>query len=301
MSCLFISFRLKTMKIIIQSVLCLLFSIAHSQNSGDILFVAFNADGDKDFAVMAMKDIEANTVVYFTDSEPNALGNGNSDSEGVLKWNSGVSLINAGTVVVFTDVDNASNSNFSSSVGDLTVEDAGFNISSSGDVVYATYGNPVENTVSVWISAIQNSNGGTETNFNATGLSLSSNYVVIDNTASKDGGAYIGVRVGKSITEYQSLIVDEENWTTSTSDGESLLPFDENVFSFESLSFDRISKEDKIIISIKNGAIETNKGVLLGVHNVLGQFVLNRNIKAGVYFIKIEFNGRFINKKVVFD
>ena len=47
-----------------------------AQSTGDITFVGFNADGDDDFAVLVLKDLPANTLIYFTDNEPNVAGNG---------------------------------------------------------------------------------------------------------------------------------------------------------------------------------------------------------------------------------
>lgn len=41
-------------------------SSVFSQNSSDLLFTGFNADGDKDFSVLVMDDLEPNTLVCFT-------------------------------------------------------------------------------------------------------------------------------------------------------------------------------------------------------------------------------------------
>lgn len=277
----------------------LLFSsqITFSQSAGDILFIGFNADGDKDFAVVAMTDLAANTIIYFTDNEPNAQGTGNSNSEGVLKWDTGNTVITAGTVVVFTDVISDGNESFGSSIGTLTDVDSGFNISASGDVVYATYGNPAENAVTTWIAAIQNSDDSTELNFAVTQLSTSSNYVIIDSTASKDGGEYSGVRTGKTLEEYISLIVDDANWTTETSTGENILPFDTTSFSFPTLSFDQ-AVSDEINVVVKNNKIVANKGVVLKVLNILGQQIQNENLSNGVFLVLVKYNNKYKSFKL---
>lgn len=285
------------MKKIIQLLVFVSSVFVHAQSAGDILFTGFNADGDKDFSIVALKDLNANTIIYFTDSEPNAAGNGNSDSEGVLKWDTGASVINAGTVIVFTDVDSASNLNFGSSVGVLTVVDAGFNIATSGDVVYATYGDPSTNSVTKWIAGIQNNDDGLEANFSATGLSVTSNYVVIDNTASKDGGEYTGTRTGKTVEEYKSLIVDEENWTTMTDNTSTLLPFDDTPFSITTLSVANISKE-KIQFTNISGILNTSRGHVIKIINMLGQEVKNSQLQSGFYFVFVNIDGNVVKYKI---
>lgn len=274
--------------------------IAFSQAAGDILFVGFNADGDKDFAIVAMKDLPANTEIYFTDNEPNADGNGNSNSEGTLKWVTGASVVSVGTVVTFTDVDSGANTGFGVSVGTLTYPDAGFSISGSGDAIYATYGNPSENEVTTWIAGLQNKIG-TETNFAKTGLSLTENYVVIDDTASKDGGQFKpSLRSGETTAAaYSALIVNEANWVTSTTDGESFLPFDTTPFSFSTLSFDEL-EDEAIKISIVNNKVTSSKGSVLKILNILGQEVANDNISKGIYLVLVQVDGKFETFKMMF-
>lgn len=265
--------------------------ISFAQSSGDVLFIGFNADGDKDFSIITMVDISPNTTIYFTDNGPNLVGDGNMGSEGVLQWNTGGVLIPVGTVVVFTDVDSSSNIGFGCSVGELIVVDAGFNISSSGDVIYATYGNPVEAKVTKWISGIQNSNTGLESNFESTGLSVSSNYIVIDDTGSKDGGEYVGEKVDKTKEEFMSLIVDEANWTTSTTDGESMIPFNQTGFIFQSLSTKRNFK-DIIQLKFEQNKFIVNKGNIIDVVDCFGRKIGNNNLPLGIYFIQVQYNNR---------
>lgn len=215
---------------------------------------------------------------------PNVAGAGNSGSEGVLEWCTGNSVIAMGSVVVFRDVDNGDNVGFESSMGVLTVVDTGFNISASGDAIYACYGDPVVNSVTEWICGLQNSNNEVEANFNATNLNVDENYVIINNTASKDGGQYSGVREGKAIEEYRLLILDEENWSTSTTDGESILPFNSAMFLEGSLGVEQVSKND-IHVKFPDGKVIFNRGKLFGIYNILGQKHVNENLKKGLYFV----------------
>lgn len=274
-----------------------------SQSSGDILFIGFNANGDKDFSIVAMKDLPTNTIIYFTDNGPNSTGNGKigGTSEGVLKWNTGTSVISSGTVVTFTDIDQVGNANFGSSLGILTYPDAGFNISAAdGDVIYATYGSPIDNTVTTWIAGLQNNNEGTEANFSQTGLSTTSNYVVIDNTASKDGGQFkVSLRSGQTSTAaYSALIVDEANWDTHTTDGESFLPFDTTPFTFSTLSVQKLEFED-VKISILDNKITSSKGTILKILNTLGQEIPNDNIAKGIYLVLVQLDGKLETFKIM--
>lgn len=262
------------------------------------MFVGFNSDGDSDFSIVAMTDLSINTNIYFTDSEPNASGDGNLNSEGVLKWVTGDDVIETGTVIVFSDVDSSSNTNFSSSIGVLTVVDAGFNISSDGDAIYATYGDPSMNSVSRWISGIQNNDNGLDLNFSSTSLSVLSNYVVIDNTVSKDGGVYSGVKEDKTIEEFKSLIVNEEHWTTHTTEGESFIPFNTDSFNFSIFLSTKDIRISEIILSIESGKISVSNGSVVKVFNVLGQEINNEGLSSGVYFVFVEIDKRIQKYKI---
>ena len=50
---------------------CLIFTFTlflkiNAQSPGDIAFIAFNADGDDDFAIVALADLAANSTIYIT-------------------------------------------------------------------------------------------------------------------------------------------------------------------------------------------------------------------------------------------
>jgi hypothetical protein len=69
--------------------------INFSQSIGDIAFIAFNTDGDKDFSIVALADIAASTTIYFTDDETTGIGSPSSlaGSEGSITWNTGRNII----------------------------------------------------------------------------------------------------------------------------------------------------------------------------------------------------------------
>ncbi|MDO6736717.1 hypothetical protein [Wenyingzhuangia sp. 2_MG-2023] len=285
------------MKKIIQGVfLCATVSL-FGQNQGDIAFIGFNADGDKDFAIVTLAELPANTIIYFTDAEPNSDGTGlDSTSEGVLDWNVGASVVDAGTVVVFTDIE----ASLTASVGTIvdSSDDLGFNISASGDNIFATLGNPATGNVTKWLAGIENRNTGQGTNFAITGLNTTSTYVVIGDTASKDGGKYTGVRTANTVAGYRTLIANEINWTTSTGEGETILPFDTTDFEFLTLSNRENSSIEGLFLSVRNQSIVTNKGKVLTVHNVMGQQIQNQYLSRGLYIVLVKYENKTAYVKI---
>ncbi|MDO3694101.1 hypothetical protein QVZ41_04445 [Wenyingzhuangia sp. chi5] len=270
-----------------------------AQNQGDIAFVGYNADGDDDFAIVVLSDIPAGTTIYFTDSEPNSDGTGMiDDSEGVLTWVVGESTLAAGTVVTFTDTDNDTNPAFGASNGIISRSNAGFLLTASeGDNIFATLGNPATNEVTVWLAGFEYRQTGQGTNFSQTGLIVGDNYLVIDKTQSKDGGQYTGARTGKTISQYKTLINNEENWTTDTNDGELFIPFNSTVFELATLS-KPTSIIEGLILSVHNQQIITNHGEIISIRNMLGQQILNQNITQGIYLVTIKHNGNVVNYKL---
>ncbi|ANW97163.1 hypothetical protein AXE80_13090 [Wenyingzhuangia fucanilytica] len=260
-----------------------------AQSKGDIAFIGYNADGDDDFAIVALSDIPAGTTIYFTDSEPNVSGTGMiDDSEGVLTWVVGESILTAGTVVTFTDTDNDTNPAFGASNGTITRSNAGFLLTASeGDNIFATLGNPASDEVTVWLAGFEYRNTGQGTNFSQTGLTVGVNYLVINDTASKDGGQYTGVRTGKTISEYRDLINNEENWDTETEDGESVLPFNSTNFELVSL-FNSINTIPGLKLSVENKKITTNIGSIINVCDVLGKQVVNQDLPQGIYLVTVK-------------
>lgn len=215
--------------------------INFSQSIGDIAFIAFNTDGDKDFSIVALADIAASTTIYFTDDETTGIGSPSSlaGSEGSITWNTGRNIIKAGTIVVFTDIDSDQNPAFGSSTGTIT-RSGSFNLSQSKDGIIAFIGSDSSTPVT-YIAAIQIGNdnaflgpfdgdGITLTN---TGLIIGSSIIIADNSASPDGGKYnLGSRSNQvSFAAYYELIDTNSNWTTESDNGELSLGFSQEAFT----------------------------------------------------------------------
>lgn len=194
---------------------------------GDFAFIAYNVDGDDDFAIVLLKDV-TNRTVYFTDHEVDGMNPlDKSSSEGTLTWQTGLATIPAGTVVIFTDASVAGGV----SHGTVSEDDAGFNLAGGGDALLAFEGSDNCNPIS-YIAGLQNARDANSFG-NLTGTGLNNcTAITISNTVTDEGAKYTGVRnTASTFGAYLDSIKNIDNWTTSTSDGESLLPFDNTAFS----------------------------------------------------------------------
>jgi len=297
----------------------LLISISSlGQSTGDISFVAFNADGDDDFAIVALVDLAANTTIYFTDNEPNVAGNGLVDTnEGTIKWDSGAVIIEAGKVIVFTDTDSGSNPSFGVSIGFISYEQGSLNLSGLGDALYATIGNPSTDGVSVWLAGIQNKANNEGTNFSATGLTKGTTFIEFYSSGHPDGGEYTGSRTGKLIfSDYLNEIGNNTNWSIESSNGENILPINETIFEIAVASIGKNQIEGFAVYPnpVKNGSfriISSNSGVkLIHIYDMLGKKVLSKevrgnqnigveNLNTGIYILKVEEDGKLATRKLV--
>jgi hypothetical protein len=144
--------------ILLVSLMTLSTALGQVTNPGDIAFTAFNADGDDDFAIVALIDLPPNTIIYFTDNEPSSATTLADTNEGIIRWDTGVSIINSGTVVTFTDTDSGGNPNFGASLGTLEYESGTLNLAAEGDAIYAYVGSS-PTAITGWLAGIQNAVG----------------------------------------------------------------------------------------------------------------------------------------------
>ncbi|MEM9213054.1 MAG: ExeM/NucH family extracellular endonuclease [Cyanobacteria bacterium P01_F01_bin.150] len=116
-------------------------------NSGDIGFVAYNADGPS-FAFVALVEITANESIHFTDrgwlSDNSGFFNTTNDS--TLTWTSPTGGVTAGTVVTISG----------STASSGTIDSNLFSLSTSGDQILAYQGDV--DTPSTFLAAINNNN-----------------------------------------------------------------------------------------------------------------------------------------------
>lgn len=191
-------------------------SNAQAPTLGDLAFVGFNANGDDDFSLVALDNIIANSTIYIKDG-----------GTGRIIWDTGTSIIQAGTIITFTDVDAVSNPLLNTSIGSIT-KSGTFGWSASGEAIFVYLGTD-QDTPTVYITGMKNST--TAEDLTGTGLTSGTNFLLLDSSASPDGGAYTGSRNNKATySEYLSEIVNKTNWTSSTT-GEDFVPFSGELFS----------------------------------------------------------------------
>ena len=274
-------------------------NLCFTQTAGDIAFVAFNTDGDKDFAIVALADISSNSTIYITDDETTGVGSPSalSGSEGTITWSTGPNDIKAGTVVVFTDVDNSSNPNFDVTIGSIT-RTGSFGISGSKDGLIAFIGTDI-NTPTTYLTALQIGNdsstlgpfdgdGITLTN---TGLVIGSTIIVIDNVASPDGGKYTGSRSNQTnYSDYKALLADENsNWTTvsSSGDGETLLAYSQEAFTINTTNWTGATSSVWNLAGNWNNGIPTSSS-LVTIPNVATSPIISSSTEAQVGNLTID-------------
>jgi len=266
-----------------------LFLETNAQSVGSIGFIAFNADGDDDFAIVALADITASSTIYFTDNESDGIG-GITSGEGTLTWITGEKIIKAGTVIIFTDVDNDTNPNFGVSIGSLS-ETGGFNISpSSKDGIIAFLGTD-DKTPTSFIAAIQIGNDSSTLGpfdvdaitLTDTGLIIGTSIVVIDSSASPDGAKYAGSRSNKtSYSDYYTLLNDDViNWTNIVNgDGETLLPFSVEAFTINTTTWTgNNSSAWNLIGNWDNGIPSSSSSVI--IPDVINSPIISESVEVG--------------------
>lgn len=202
-----------------------IFSIKnYSQSAGDIAFIAFNADGNDEFAFVALADIPANTPIWFTDNEWDG-DSFNDLNEGEVQWSS-TSILTAGTIVVIQG-----NSGTLVS-GPGTTTGSGVNLGASNETLYALLSEPLATTMPSpgFLAGISNDDAGSGGTLTGTGLTSGTNFINFADDA--DGYKYTGAKSGQNnFSDYLTLIMNTSNWQIETSDGTLILPIDTTAFS----------------------------------------------------------------------
>ena len=181
-----------------------------SLTPGDIAIVAYNSDGNNDFAWVALVDIPAGEVINFTDSSWQDTGfrateHLNVTDGGPLIWSHN-SLVTAGTVI-----------KFSGSAWSIGTGVGGFlDLATAGDQIFAFQGSTTSPTFiygTQFASAINwlpsGSNSTNTSNF-PPGLSTTSP-VTASYIGNFDNGYYSGITTGTK-TEILNAIGNTANW-----------------------------------------------------------------------------------------
>ena len=215
------------MKKLLLSAYFTLFTIILSAQitTGDMAFIAFNADADDDFAMVTFVDIPANTTIYFTDSEWNGTAFGTDEND--FSWDSGDAIIPAGTVITFNTISATASVSF----GSITGTPGG--VSGSGEAIFAFLGT-APRTPTTFIAAVANSSSAYG---DLTGTGLTEGSTAITYNSGTDIAAYKGVRTGLSTSSYLTALNDLSNYDLQDGSGDQSndgtapdLPFDTTSF-----------------------------------------------------------------------
>lgn len=209
----------KPLSILLAGILAMSASASvHALSAGDIAVIAYNADGDDNFAWVALTDITANTTINFTDASWQATtfrGTEHLDAGGPLTWSSG-SVLSAGSVVTFSG-----KTAVTWSVG--SASGSGLDLSGSGDQIFVYQGS---NAAPSFIYGLQFAHAtgiiaaptvSSSTNTTNVPGALSEAADTMFNVGNFDNGYYSGITTGTR-AELIAAIGDAGNWITSNSD-----------------------------------------------------------------------------------
>ncbi|MGC1473140.1 MAG: lamin tail domain-containing protein [Psychroserpens sp.] len=231
-------------KLVLACLLSITYQLYAQLSTGDMAFIAFNADADDDFAMVTFVEIPANTLLYFTDSE--WTGSAFGDDENDFSWNSGSNAIPEGSVITFNTI----SATPSASIGTISGQPGG--ISGSSEAIFAfLVDDPLLPRVpSLFITAVANSDSayGSLDNTN-----LSTGTTAITYTNGTDVAQYTGQRTGLQANGYQVALNDLNNYTLADDSGDQstlVLPFDTTPFE--------ISNSDVTAPTITNAIVTSN-------------------------------------------
>lgn len=211
----------KPLSILSAAILALSMSAgAQAMTAGDIAVIAFNSDGDDNFAWVALTDIAANSVINFTDASWQATAFRSTEhldvgGGGPLTW-SNTSMLSAGSVVSYSG--KTANTWSVGSVGGV-----GLSLATSGDQIFAyqgsnaspsfIYGLQFAHAAGI-VDAPAVSNSTNTTNIPG-GLSLAAGTML--DVGDFDDGYYLGATSG-SQTELLAALSSASNWTTGNTE-----------------------------------------------------------------------------------
>ena len=177
--------------------------------AGEVAIVSFRSDAPDAFAFVLLKEVEAGTVIHFTDNGWLAAGSLRA-GEGVVSWTApaGANTL-AGTVVRVSAADTTP----AATVGSVALA-GGFNLATGGDSLLAYQGTaaaPVflfgvnNTTAGTWDADASNSN----TSALPSGLAAGSSALAL---LKKDNYAYAGALTSGTAAQLRAAIATAGNW-----------------------------------------------------------------------------------------
>jgi hypothetical protein len=210
------------MKNILMGLICFFTSFTYSQSltAGDIMFVGYNSDGTDALSFVALKEIPANTTIYFTENDWQGSSFGLGES--FFNWSNNTKTA-AGTVVHFTNLEKGTLGNTPSpasvNIGSMnwTViqgQISTANLANSNEVVYAYLGSAY-NAPTTFLTAIANSGFNSVIDVGILPTNLTAGVNALEFTGDKDILWYKGSTNCNSSTICLSEIINKANWDSA--------------------------------------------------------------------------------------
>lgn len=229
---------------------CLSYSVssyAQSLSAGDIAFIGYNTDGTDDFAWIALTDIPAGEIIYFTEEGWNDVTSGwAGTTEGHMTYTAPAGGIVCGTIV---HIDETSADVFTVTGGGTAVIATGSWSLASGDQVIAYYATmPEPAIVPTFLAGVHGDDGnGTPLTLNPTNFWNDAELTALGTARSElppgltngvncvslfpavgtelDNAKYTGTLTGTT-TVLRALINDQSNWSKDDITPYSIAPGD---------------------------------------------------------------------------
>jgi len=186
--------------------------------AGDIAFIGYNLDGVDDYAFILLADVDASTVIHFTDCGWSDAGAGsfscNTGESAQWTWTSGVALT-CGTVVNIT----VNNPGFVATIGTMSGTSPVF--SGLGDQILAFQGTTASPT---FIAGIHSNEAATDANWNGNVTSNSTSALpdaltagtdalrLHDSGTERDNWQYDCSTLTGTVAVVRAAINDVNNW-----------------------------------------------------------------------------------------
>ncbi|WP_052184163.1 choice-of-anchor I family protein [Psychroserpens sp. Hel_I_66] len=250
-------------------------------NTGDMAFIAFNADGDDDFAMVTFVDIPANTSIYFSDKE--WTGTEFNSGEASYEWQTGANIIPAGTIITFYTISHIPTVSFG------TIAGSPGGLSSGSEAIFAFQGVDID-TPTTFIAAISNSTSGYG-DLSNTGLNIGT--TAITYPEGTDIGVYNGPRNGLQPNGYLIALNNLSNYDFQDSDEDDHndgiapdVPFDTTEFLISTTDLTTPSVTNVIVTSSTTLAVVFSEEII----QTSAENISNYSIDNGVTINSITYN-----------
>ena len=244
-------------------------------NTGDMAFIAFNADGDDDFAMVTFVDIPANTTIYFSDKE--WTGTEFNSGEANYQWQSGASVISAGSIITFYAI------SATPSISHGTIVGSPGGLSASAEAIFAYHGTDID-TPTTFIAAVANASSAYDDGAGTglTGTGLTEGTTAITYPSGTDIAAYKGIRTGFTPNGYLVALNDMTNYDIQDESGDQSIdtiapdvPFDTTAFSISTTDTNPPSVANTIAIGQNSVEVTFTETITQASAETLNNYVFS--------------------------